>query len=126
MDSQNSEAGKRLATIVDEYGGDLLKAISRSCEEHIRGHFSSLKVNCLSVIPWGDFRRIVVAMDRDTLFEAVYVDGEYHSCDQTIYAGVIATIADGNPFILVHRNVEPVGDNEWPKKESELIDVVEE
>jgi hypothetical protein len=71
------------------------------------------------------FKRVVVAMDCDTLFEAVYVDGEYHSCDQTIYAGELATIADGKPFLLAHRNVETLIGNEWPLKESELVDVVE-
>lgn len=72
------------------------------------------------------FKRVLVAMDSDTLCEAVYVDGVYHSCDQTIYAGVLVTIAEGQPFRLFYKECQPLSGDEWPLKESKLIEVVEE
>lgn len=72
-------------------------------------------------------KQITVVMEQEHLNEAVYIDGAYHSCDTTIYAGVLAEIADGQPVYLEHMTVESrPHDSQWPKTLSELTEVKEE
>lgn len=72
-------------------------------------------------------KQITVVMDSDTLDEAVYINGAYHSCDPTIYAGVLAGIADGQPVYLEYMEVETrPHDSQWPQTLSELTELKEE
>jgi sugar/nucleoside kinase (ribokinase family) len=70
-------------------------------------------------------KRIVVATEQQKQTEALYVDGTLVTCEQIIYAAEIATAADGEPALILNRQVDLPESQEFPKDEAELVDHVD-
>ena len=70
-------------------------------------------------------RRIVVATEQQEQTEALYVDGTLMTCEQTIYASEIASASDGEPVLIVSRQVDLGSDGLFPNSEDALVDHVD-
>lgn len=69
-------------------------------------------------------KRIVVATEDANYDEALYVDGHLVKCETTIHASEIANAANGEPAIVINRQVSLYGED-FPMDESLLVDAEE-
>lgn len=67
-------------------------------------------------------KRIVVATEQQEQTEALYVDGTLVTCEQTIYASEIAHAADGQPSLILNRQVDLGEDGQFPISEDDLVE----
>ncbi len=68
--------------------------------------------------------KIVVVTDDESLFQAMYVDGEFKQSDDTIYASDIEDAAAGRPIMLSTMSVELPESGDFPKTLEKCMQLV--